>query len=290
MIEHAIVVMNGKGGVGKTSLTANLGGLAAHSGWRVLLIDIDQQGNLARDLGVLDASDAGMNLRAAIAGTAPLTPIPARANLDLVPGGKHLEPLTSDINTTIGQGRYLTALAMLERAITPIASGYDLIVIDTPPGERAVQTLAAHAAHHVVVPTAPDDCSIDGLATVFDRVQHLRTEGANPHLDILSVAITLTVSNARAVQRRLRHTLFDLLAGDVPVFFNSIRFAQAAATDCRRRGLLEHEYETAAHQAGGWWTQPDGERYSTAAAGLADEILGAHNTRVGLLRDVRKPA
>jgi cellulose biosynthesis protein BcsQ len=85
MIEHAIVVMNGKGGVGKTSLTANLGGLAAHSGWRVLLIDIDQQGNLARDLGVLDASDAGMNLRAAIAGTGPLTAIPARANLDLVP-------------------------------------------------------------------------------------------------------------------------------------------------------------------------------------------------------------
>jgi chromosome partitioning protein len=204
MIEHAIVVMNGKGGVGKTSLTANLGGLAAHSGWRVLLIDIDQQGNLARDLGVLDASDAGMNLRAAIAGTAPLAPIPARANLDLVPGGEHLEPLTSDINTTIGQGRYRTALAMLEQAITPIAGGYDLIVIDTPPGERAVQTLAAHAAHHVVVPTAPDDCSIDGLATVFDRVQHLRTEGANPHLDILGVAITLTVSNARAVQRRLR--------------------------------------------------------------------------------------
>jgi chromosome partitioning protein len=186
---------------------------------------------------------------------------------------------------------------MFERAIVPIAGGYDLIVIDTPPGERAVQTLAAHAAHHVVVPTAPDDCSIDGLATVFDRVQHLRTEGANPHLDLLGVAITLTVSNARAVQRRLRHTLFDLLAGDVPVFFNSIRFAQAAATDCRRRGLLAHEYETAAHQAGGWWTQPDGERYSTAAAGLAadysalaDEILGAHNTRVGLLRDVRRPA
>lgn len=182
MIEHAICVMNGKGGVGKTSLVANLAGLAAQSGWNVLAVDIDPQGNLARDLGVMDVSDAGANLGAAIIGLAPLAPIPARANLDLACGGEQLDSLTSDIHTAIARGQYLTALAMLEQALTPVAHRYDLIVIDCPPGERAVQTLAAHASHHVVIPTAPDECSVDGLAAVFDRVQHLRNEGANPGL------------------------------------------------------------------------------------------------------------
>jgi CO dehydrogenase nickel-insertion accessory protein CooC1 len=53
MIPNTILVMNGKGGVGKTSLVANLGGLAAFAGWRTLLVDTDPQGNLGRDLGVM---------------------------------------------------------------------------------------------------------------------------------------------------------------------------------------------------------------------------------------------
>ena len=59
MIPNSIVITNGKGGVGKTSLVANVAGLAAASGWRVLVIDADPQGNLARDLGVLDIADDG---------------------------------------------------------------------------------------------------------------------------------------------------------------------------------------------------------------------------------------
>ena len=60
--------MNGKGGVGKTSLVANLAGSAAASGWRTLVVDLDQQGNLESRFGYQSASDQGASLVAALRG------------------------------------------------------------------------------------------------------------------------------------------------------------------------------------------------------------------------------
>lgn len=98
MIPNSILVMNGKGGVGKTSLVANLSAVAAAGGWRVLAIDIDPQGNLARDLGVLEPSDGGCNLREAALARELLQPLRnVRPNLDLAPGGEHLAALLGDI-------------------------------------------------------------------------------------------------------------------------------------------------------------------------------------------------
>jgi chromosome partitioning protein len=292
VLESVILVINGKGGVGKTSLVANLAGLAAESGWRVLAIDVDPQGNLARDIGVLDRSDAGANLRDAATGRAGLTPlVDVRSRLDLVPGGDQLDALAAEIHATLARGQIAGGLGMLEGAIAPIAGRYDLIVIDSPPGDKSLQTAAARAARFLVVPTAPDDCSIDGLGAVFERWAHLRVDGGNPDLEILGVALTLTVARGDRIRRRARAVLAELLAGGVEVFETSIRFAQAAAVDCRRRGLLVHEYEQAALDAEPWYRnkQSVGESYSSATAGLAadyqsltDEILHAYLARRGL--------
>ena len=64
MLDNVLLVTNGKGGVGKTSLVANLAGLAVKAGWSVLAVDLDPQGNLARDLGYVDRSDGGQGLLA----------------------------------------------------------------------------------------------------------------------------------------------------------------------------------------------------------------------------------
>ena len=82
-IERSIMLFNGKGGVAKTSIAANLSGLVALGDWRVLVVDLDQQGNLARDLGCMEASDDGEGLlRAAISGV-PVAPIKdVRPSLD----------------------------------------------------------------------------------------------------------------------------------------------------------------------------------------------------------------
>jgi chromosome partitioning protein len=281
MIPNTILITNGKGGVGKTSLAANLGGLAAFFGWRTLLVDTDPQGNLARDLGVIDDTDDGANLADAILNRAVLAPMRAvRENLDLAPGGHLLESVPAEIQALMARGQYLSAIGRLETAISPHAGRYDVIVIDSPPGERALQTLAARAAHYLVIPTAPDDCSIDGLANVFDRYNNLRTDGGNPDLEILGVALTLTVTNAHAVRRRARQTLAELLGNQTTVFDHTVRFAQAAATDCRRTGRLAHEYEADAAAASPWWQHRDDTTqpvYSGAATGLAEDYHALTN-------------
>ena len=269
MLPNTVLVMNGKGGVAKTSLVANLAGLAAHSGWRTLAIDTDPQGNLARDVGRINDTDDGHNLTAAILGRVPLQPMrDVRPGLDLVPGGAHLDTIPAEIQTFLARGHSLTALGGLDTALRTLAGEYDLIVIDSPPGERLLQTLVARAACSRVVPTAPDDCSIDGLAAVFDHVRQLQTDGANPDLAILGVALTLTVTSASAVRRRVCDQLHRLL-GDVTVFDNTIRFAQAAAVDCRRTGRLAHEYEADAQAGPTWWQRrqapSDAPAYSAAA-------------------------
>ena len=88
-IPNTIAFANGKGGVGKTSLSANCGGLAAAGGWRVLILDLDPQGNLARDLGY-DVADGQDLLNALITGTEPPLLKDVRPGLDVVPGGPTL--------------------------------------------------------------------------------------------------------------------------------------------------------------------------------------------------------
>lgn len=136
MIPNSILTINGKGGVGKTSLVANIAGLAATSGWRVLAIDTDPQGNLARDLGVLPASDDGANLCAAILARDTLQPLrDVRTRLDLAPGGRHLDGLVAEVQLMMARGQYLSALGLFETMLTRVAHQYDLIIIDSPPGE-----------------------------------------------------------------------------------------------------------------------------------------------------------
>ena len=289
MIEHSILTINGKGGVGKTSLVANLCGLAAASGWRVLAVDTDPQGNLARDLGVLPASDDGLNLRDAILARAPLTPlIDVRPGLDLAAGGRHMDGLVAEVQLMMARGQYLTALGLVETMLAKVADRYDLIVIDSPPGERAIQTLAARAAGHLLIPTAPDDCSVDGLGAVFDLYQQLRTDGGNTSLDILGVVLTLTVSTATNVKRTVRNTLRSLLGEQIIVFDSTVRFAQAAAVDCRRDGRLAHEYEQAALSAEPWWKATGGgESFSRAATGLAGDYQQLTNEVLAALTATR---
>jgi chromosome partitioning protein len=278
------MVSNGKGGVLKTSLAANVAGLAALSGWRVLAVDLDPQGNLATDLGVLDRSDGGAGLLEAVAHGARLAPLEeVRPKLDLVAGGPRTGELTGHLSRAALSGQVVHG--WLERTLAPMAGEYNLIVLDCPPGEALIHTLAMTAAHYVVIPTQPDLASIHGLGAVFARLLEVRGS-TNPAVEVLGVVLGPVGTTSTAIVRETRARLADILGEGIPVFDPTIRLAQAAAVHCREQGLLAHEYETAAVNAAPWYQRREQKRFSSAAAGLAEDysrlteaILGAYSTR-----------
>ena len=308
MLDNVLLVTNGKGGVGKTSLVANLAGLAAMAGWSVLAVDLDPQGNLARDLGYLDRSDGGQGVLAAVLLDQEIEPVrgvrpladdagavhPGAGQLDVIAGGPHVARLSDQLGIEVARSGP-SGYGRLAEVIGALASAYDLVVCDLPPGDGAIGRAAVRMGHFVVIPTPPDDAGIDGLGRVFAELQLASDD--NPGLEVLGVVLTLVVSGASVVERRARADLDALLGDKVKVFDHTIRFAQAAAVACRSNGLLAEEYAARAVAATPWYrakaeSQPV-ERYSSAAAGLAsdyrlvvDEILAELAGHLG----VAKPA
>lgn len=273
---RTIAVINGKGGVGKTSVTANLAGLYAAAGYRVLAIDLDPQGNLGNDLGYLGAglSDDGLSLQQAAAAGTPLVPVKdIRSHLDAVPGGEQLHDLAA-----ILQSRRLTGRGGVESlavSIAAVAEEYDLVLIDCPPGSDVLQASALNAARFVLVPTKTDDASRAGLREVARRFALART--ANPTLTLLGVVLFGVNSSARRVTSSARESLAADLGGAAPVLDATIRHVEAAAVDARGRGQLVHELERDVHAGPKWYERlrnpgaHSGEPLATSAGALAED-------------------
>lgn len=245
-LNNALVIAAGKGGVGKTTLTANIAGLAASSaGARVLAVDLDQQANLRRDFGT--GFDDGEDLFNALRRGTDLPVVKGvRPNLDMVPGGPALGDLVA-ISYAQQRGSGPDLADKLLSGLARIADDYDLIVIDTPPGERAMVEAAMIAARFLLIPTRPDDGSLDGLAGSYARYSAALTR--NPDLTLLGVVIFGLDSRAKAVDRTTRTEVDRMLGGSAPIIGTTIRHQIAAAVDARKQGLLIHELELGAAEA-----------------------------------------
>ena len=295
-LKRVVVVAQGKGGVGKTSLTANVAGLAAKAGHRVLAVDLDQQGNLARDLGY-EPGDGEALLQAVVAGRPAPVVAGVRDGLDVVPGGPAVADLLGIAFARAGRGgRDLADL--LTDSLAPVVDGYDLVLVDTPPGERLLVEAALVAASYVVIPTRPDDASLDGLERVAERCVSARVR--NPSLTLLGVCLFGVGSRSRRLSDEARRTVEQVLGGVAPVFQAQIRHLESAAVDARRQGLLTHELETAAVTARKGRLaalrarqRPENELLTRDAAGLAGDYAALAVeivTRLGELEAARVPA
>ncbi len=240
-----VVVAQGKGGVGKTSLTANVAGLAALAGHRVLAVDLDQQGNLARDLGY-EVTDGEQLLQAFVSGqSAPVLP-DVRRRLDVVPGGPAIADLLGIAFARSGRGgKDLSDL--LEASLGPLVGNYELVLVDTPPGERLLVEATLAIASYVVIPTRADEASLDGLERVAERC--LAARERNPGLTLLGVCLFGVGSRSRRLATGVREVIAEMLGDVAPVFDTQIRHMESAAVDARRQGLLVHELEEAAATA-----------------------------------------
>lgn len=237
---RCVAIINGKGGVYKTSIASSLGGLIAAAGWKVCIIDWDPQGNLAEDLGLADSTDEGRHAKDVVPSGEPLQPQPTgRERLDVIHGGEHLEDLASIVQGR--QGRDDEWMYALAKSLAAIEDEYDLIIIDCPPGYPILQTLALVAARYVVIPTMFDASSRKGMRRVATRFVAARK--FNPDLELLGVIRTGIADGATSIKREVREEIAEDLGGVAPVFETCIRYAGKAAKAVRDTGKLPHELE-----------------------------------------------
>ena len=297
-MRRVVAIANGKGGVGKTTLTAGLAGQLASGGSRVLVVDTDPQANLARDLGY--AAGDGSNLSLAITHGLPLEVIRGvRDRLDVVAGGPALWDVGPAFTARGARGATLPGLKPALAKVAPEKKGadYDVVLVDTPPGEPILQELVFAAADFLIIPTRSDEASLDGLVVVAQRFAAARA--VNPKLTLLGVVLFGVRAGSTRMQARVRSALQETLGDAAPVFPTSIRYQESAAVDMRSRGVLPHELtelhrsdtrkrlsrlrEGTPADAGDTLLSRDSSAAGLAGdyAALADEVLAAMKARKG---------
>jgi cellulose biosynthesis protein BcsQ len=252
-LTRVVAVINGKGGVGKTTLTSNIGGLLAISGYKVLLVDMDPQGNLAEDLGYSNAeyNDDGQKLAAALSFGGVAEPVKdIRPNLDVLIGGYHLDQAAAALVARSAKDSDRSRLA-LATLLQPIAGDYDLVLIDCPPGNETLQFAAAAVARYALVPVKTDASSRKGLVDVARRLEGVID--LNPDLDLLGVVLVGTGTTAHRIQEDARALIAEALGNADVIFTSTVRHSEATAQASREKGVLVHELDEQVRKGPTWW-------------------------------------
>ena len=201
-----ITTVNQKGGTGKTATAAALVQAAAHTGRKVLAIDLDPQCNLSF---ALDAAGGGTSLDL-LEGTPARRIIQSISAVDLIPGSWSL----ATIKSAPGSAK------RLEKALQPIKSKYDLIIIDTPPTVGELQYNALQASTGLLIPLQADIYSLQGLYQIADTAEQFKK--SNPALTIKGVIIT-RFNGRSTIAKQMQQTIADTAAGLNIPFLGTIR-------------------------------------------------------------------
>lgn len=269
-LPRVLAVGNSKGGVYKTSITASIGGLCAEAGMRVLLVDLDPQGNLTEDLGLEEVTDEGESTFDALRRGGALVPRPSgRTNLDVVCGGEALAD-AEQLLPQRGGGAGTEWQHSLANSLDPIVDDYDLVVLDCPPRSPNLTVMAVVAARYVLIPTKPDKGSRKGMVGMARLFVTARER--NPDLDLLGVVLTGIGTQATAIRAEVRDTVEDTLQGVAPVMNTVIRYSLSLSYNVREHGQLPHEIERSASDVEPWWKRlrdraTEGEQASISQGG-----------------------
>ena len=184
-----IAVANQKGGVGKTTTTINLGAALAKAGRRVLLIDLDPQGNASTGLGV-EAADRNLTTYDLLTGDAQPADAAIETNVDgllIVPATTDLS--SADINLIANEKRsYMLYDALRQPDVDTLELDY--ILIDCPPSLNILTVNAMIASDSVVVPLQSEFFALEGLSQLMLTIREVR-QTANADLRIEGVVLTM---------------------------------------------------------------------------------------------------
>ena len=183
---RVISIASQKGGVGKTTTAINLGACLAQESQRVLLIDIDPQGNASSGLGV-NGNDRQISTYEVLLGQAAipeaLTPT-ALANLDLLPAGQRLSGAEVEL---VG---LMARETRLKSALASVRDTYDYVLIDSPPSLGLLTINALTASDSALLPLQCEYLALEGLTQLISAIR-LVQDHLNPSLRIEGVLLTM---------------------------------------------------------------------------------------------------
>jgi chromosome partitioning protein len=224
--EHApayaevLALANQKGGVAKTTTTLNLGVAFSERGHRVLLVDLDPQGNLTMSQG-LNPDTIEQSMFDVLVHRLPIEQVIEHREVDIAVSSIDLAGAELALSSQIGRER------ALEKALAGVRERYDYILLDTPPSLGLLTINAFVAAAGVIVPVQTEYLSLRGLVQLENTLAMVR-ENLNPRVEIVGIVPTMydrRLTHSREADEILRENFGDLVYNTR--IRKTVRFAEA---------------------------------------------------------------
>ena len=248
-----VTISNQKGGVGKTTMSVNLGKTLSRRGYRILMIDNDPQGNLSLAL----VGERHPDLVAATAGPGPAnayhlfiegafaTPLPVQDRLDLIGSSKHLLEISTKPYEVVFEFR---------ENVQAFRDHYDFIMIDCLPSGGTLQAAAHIAADYLLIPTHLDDFSVTGLSEQLKMANNVKRR-INHNLTFLGIVANQVSTRRILVEEHYLTQLRDAYQEHLfqTTIVKSVKVQEShalrkSAAEYHRQSRVAKNYEALTHE------------------------------------------